>query len=305
MNKTQTAKFASYNRIVAFLLAYAIPFTGLVRLIKSGTDFKAAFTALKLLLPTSTAIKSSPVTIHKNKDFSDMIDLMVSLSNRAYLFAVDTASETLESIFKVERNSFITVSQAEQVLLAQNILLSLNGNSAALILGYDITAAELTAAAADIIICQDQIAAPSTIIGNNKTFNDEIIAAFLLVDEKVELLGKAILGKFKTGPSKNTSLISNFEKARKTIESTKHTALDTTITDIDGNPIDKALVQIAFEEEIREATSNIEGFAEVEEFIGGTYHVTYSAPDYITQIIPTKFILGETTTTAIVLLKIV
>jgi hypothetical protein len=305
MNKKQTAKFASYNRIIAFLLAYTTTsFAGLTRLLLSATNFKAAFTALKLLLPTSTATKSSPTTITKNKDFSNLVDLMVSLANRAYLFAVDTASETLLATFAIEASSF-KLAETEQISLAQNVLLALNNNSVALIAGYDIAATELTTAAADIILCQDQIAAPSTIIGNNKTFNDEIVAAFVLVDEKVELLGKSIYGKFKTGPFANTSIISNFEKARKPIESTNHTALDATINDINGNPIEGAKAEIAFDTETKEALANIEGLAEVEEFVSGTFNVTYSAAGYITQVIATKFDLGETTTVSIVLLKVV
>jgi hypothetical protein len=183
-------------------------------------------------------------------------------------------------------------------------LLALNNNSVALIAGYDIAAIELTDAAADIALCQDQIAAPSTIIGNNKTFNEEIETAFALVDAKIDLLSSAINGKFKTGPSANTSLISNFEKAKKLVETTKHTALIATIKDLNDAPIEGVTASIALEKETKEGISNIEGIVEVEEFISGTYNVTYSAVGYITQVIATKFMLGETTATAIVLLKL-
>jgi len=305
MNKIQTAKFSSYNRIVAFLLSYATTFAGLTRLLLSGTQFKAAFLALKLLLPTSTTIKSSPATITKNKDFADMIDHIISLANRAYLYAVDTASETLLSTFQVGKSDFHSIAEAEKILLAQNILLSLNANSADLIAGYDITALELTEVGTAITTAQDEIAAPSTIIGNNKTFNVDIEAGFVLVDEKIALLEKAIYGRFKTGPFANLSLIANFDNAKKLIESTKHTALMATITNILGVFLEGVLVEINFLTETKEATSSILGIADVEQFIGGTFTVTYSAIGYITQIIATKFILGETTTTSIVLLKTV
>jgi len=305
MTKTQTAKFSSYNRLVTFLTSYATIFAGLTRLLKCGTDFIAAFTALKLILPTSTATKSSPVTSTKNKDFLNLIDLMVSLANRAYLLAIDTTNAALEKTFKIDVTTFKTLPEAEQILLAQNVLIALNNNSVALIAGYDIAAIELTDAAADIALCQDQIAAPSTIIGNNKTFNEEIEAAFVLVDAKIALLDSAINGKFKTGPSANTSLISNFEKAKKLVETTKHTALSATITDINNLPIEGATASIALEKETKEGTSNIGGIVEVEEFISGTYNVTYSAATYITQVVVTEFHLGETTTATIVLLAVV
>jgi len=305
MTKTQTAKFSSYNRLVTFLTAYATTFAGLIRLLQCGTDFIAAFTALKLILPTSTNTKSSPVTSTKNKDFLNLIDLMVSLANRAYLLAVDTSNAALEKTFKIDVSTFKTLPEAEQILLAQNVLIALNAHSVALIAGYDIAATELTTAAADITLCQDQIAAPSTIIGNNKTFNEEIEDAFLLVDAKIALLDSAINGKFKTGPSANSSLISNFEKAKKLVETTKHTALRAGIFDINGNPLADVKASIALEKETKEGTSNIEGIVEIEEFISGTYNVTYSAVGYITQVIPTKFNLGETTATTIVLLKTV
>ena len=304
MTKSQTAKFSSYNRIVTFLSAYAATFAGLTRLLKCGTDFITAFTALKLLLPTSTTIASSPVTTDKNLDFTNLIDLIVSLANRAYLFAVDTASASLQKTFKIEKSSFHSLSEIEKITLAQNVLIALNANSVALIAGYDIAATELTTATADIVLCQDQIAAPSTIIGNNKTFNEEIEDAFVLVDAKIALLESAINGKFKTGLSANTSLISNFDKAKKLVETTKHTALVAAIFDISGSPLAEVTASIALEKETKEGISNIEGIVEVEEFISGTYNVTYSAVGYITQVIPTKFLLGETTSTTIVLLKL-
>ena len=303
MTKTQTAKFSSYNRIVAFLLAYSTTLAGLTRLLLSATQFKAAFAALKLLMPTSTAIKSSPATITKNKDFSDMIDCIVSLANRAYLFAVDTASETLLSTFHVGKSTFHPLTEPDKISLAQNILVSLNDNSVALIAGYDIAAIELTDVGTAITAAQDQIAAPSTIIGNNKTATGKIEAAFVLVDVKVELLEKAIFGKFKTGVFANPSLISNFANARRLVEAVSHTALIATITNIAGTPIEGVLVGITFDTETKEATSNISGVAEVEQFIGGTYNVTYSLAGYSTQVIATRFILGETTTAAVVLLK--
>ena len=305
MTKKQTSKFSSYNRIINFLFAYASSFTGLVRLLQCIVDFKAAFAALKVLLPSSTATKSSPTTITKNKDFTSMIDIIVSLANRAYLLAVDTNSETLLSTFQVEISDFKTLSEIEQTILAHNILTALNTNSVALIAGYDIATLELTAAATAITLAQGQIAAPSTIISNNKTSTDEIDEAFKLVDTKVVLLEKAIYGKFKTGVSAKPSLISNFDSAKKLRGLTKHTALVADIVNIANEPIEYVLVEIAFGTETRSATSNISGIAEIEQFIGGTYNVTYSAVGYITQVIPTKFTLGETVDTTIVLLKVV
>ena len=126
-----------------------------------------------------------------------------------------------------------------------------------------------------------------------------------MVDEKIVLLEKSILGRFKTGLFANPSLVSNFENAKKNHESVKHTALITTFTNILGEVIEGAQIAIAFDTETKTALSNISGIAEIEQFVGGTYQVTYLAAGYITQIIPTKFILGETTTTAIVLLKVI
>ncbi len=305
MTKTQTSKFSSYNRIINFLFAYASSFTGLVRLLKCIVDFKAAFVALKLILPSSTAIKSSPTTITKNKDFTNMIDLIVSLANRAYLFAVDTSSETLLSTFQVEVSYFKALSEIEQTLLAHNVLAALNTNSVALIAGYDIDAAELTSAATYITNAQGQIAAPSTIISNNKTSTDEIDDAFKLVDTTIALLEKAIYGRFKTGILAKLSLISNFDLAKKLRGLTKHTALIADILNIANEPIANVLVEIFFGTETRTAISNISGIAEIEQFIGGTYNVTYSAVGYITQVIPTIFTLGETVDTTIVLLKVI
>ena len=305
MTKIQAAKFSSYNRIVNFLFAYSALFTGLVRLLKSATDFKAAFTALKVLLPSSTATKSSPATLIKNKDFSNMIDSILSLANRAYLFAVDTASETLLSTFQIEKSAFHSISEVEQTILAQNILSALNANSVSLIAGYDITAAELTAAGAYILVAQELIASPSTIIGSNKTSNEEIEEAFKLVDSTVFLLEKSIYGRFKSGISAKLSLISNFDSAKKLRGLTKHTALLANIVNAANEPLLGVLIEIDINGLIKSAITNLLGIAEIEKFIPGTYNVTYACPGYVTQTIPTTFTLGDTHEVSVILLKVI
>ncbi len=305
MTKTQAAKFSSYNRIVNFLFAYSALFTGLVRLLKCATDFKAAFTALKVLLPSSTATKSSPATIIKNRDFGKMIDSILSLANRAYLFAVDTTNETLLATFQVEKNDFYLLVEAEKILLAQNILAALNTNSTALIAGYDITSAELTTAGADITVVQNLIASPSTIIGSNKTSNEEIEEAFKLVDSTVFLLEKSIYGRFKSGVSAKLSLISNFDSAKKLRGLTKHTALLANIVNAANEPLLGVLIEIDINGLIKSAITNLLGIAEIEKFIPGTYNVTYSAPGYISQTIPTTFTLGDTHEVSVILLNVI
>jgi hypothetical protein len=305
MTKTQAAKFSSYNRIVNFLFAYSALFTGLIRLLKCAADFKAAFAALKVLLPSSTATKSSPATIIKNRDFSNMIDTILSLANRAYLFAVDTSNETLLATFQAEKNDFYVLVEAEKILLAQNILAAINSNSALLIAGYDITAVELTAAGADITAAQALIASPSTIIGNNKTSNEEIDATFLLVDQSVLLLEKSIYGRFKSGVSAKLSLISNFDSAKKLRGLTKHTALLANIVNAANEPLVGVSVEIEINGLIKSATTNLLGIAEIEKFLPGTYNVTYAATGYIPQTIPTTFTLGDTHEVSVILLKVI
>ena len=305
MTKIQAAKFSSYNRIVNFLFAYSALFTGLVRLLKSATDFKAAFTALKVLLPSSTVTKSSPATLIKNRDFANMIDSMLSLANRAYLFAADTASETLLSTFQLEKSAFHSIPEVEQTILAQNILSALNANSVALIAGYDITAAELTAAGAYIIVAQNLIASPSTIIGSNKASNEEIEEAFKLVDSTVLLLEKSIYGRFKSGVSAKLSLISNFDSAKKLRGLTKHTALLANIVNAANEPLLGVLVEIDINGLIKSATTNLLGIAEIEKFLPGTYNVTYAATGYTSQTIPTTFTLGDTHEVSVILLKVI
>jgi len=234
-----------------------------------------------------------------------MINHIISLSQRAYLFATDTDNETLLSTFQVAKYDFHSLSEPEKVLLAQNILLSLNDNCVALIADYDITALELIEVGEAITTAQNEIAAPSIIIGNNKTYNVDIEAGFVLVDKNIALLQKAIYGKFKNGSFDNSSLIHNFDTALKLVESTKHTALITTITDTLGVFIVGARVTINFITETKEATSNLIGVAEIEQFVGGIYNITYSALGYITQVIATRFALGETTSTSIKLQKVI
>ena len=303
MTSTQTAKFNVYNKIAIFLLAYATSFAGLIRLLKAVSDFTKSFSDLKKLLPISTEQPSMPKTITKNEVFDSMINQVLSLANRAYLFASDTSNNALLETFHVEVNYFFILAEPAKILLAQNILLALNANSAALIAGYDITALELTTLGNDITSAQNEIAAPSAQISSNKAANDAIIAGFLNVDAKVLLLEKAIFGRFKSGPAANETLINNFDYAKVMSLKTIHTTLAAKLKDIDGNDIEGGTASILIGTETKEGTSDITGAVVVESFRGGTYHVTFSAVGYISQTIILKFLQGKTTEITVVLLK--
>ena len=303
MTSTQTSKFNAYNRIAAFLIAFAASFTGLIRLLKAVTDFTTAFNDLKKLLPVSTASPSMPVTMTKNELFTSVIDQVLSLANRAYLFASDTASNILMETFHVEKSTFQLLAEPEKILLAQNVLIVLNANSVALIAGYDITEPELLALGNKIKLAQAAIASPSATISSNKAANDAIVAAFLKVDEKILLLGKSIYGKFISGPSANATLINNFNYAKDLSETVSHTTLAANVKNIDGIVIEGALISILIDALTKEAKTDISGDAEIMEFHPGTYHVTFSAIGYISQTKTIKFLLGKTTSISIILLK--
>ena len=303
MTSTQTSKFNAYNRIAAFLIAFAASFTGLIRLLKAVTDFTTAFNDLKKLLPVSTASPSMPVTMTKNELFTSVIEQVLSLANRAYLFASDTASNTLMETFHVEKSTFQLPAEPEKILLAQNVLLALKANSVALIAGYDITEPELLALGTEITLAQAAIASPSATISSNKAANDAIVAGFLKVDEKIVLLGKSIFGKFISGPSENETLVNNFNYAKNLSETITHTILDVILKDIEGIAIEGALISILIDSVARETKTDILGTAQVIGFHPGTYHVTFSAKGYLSQTKTMKFLLGKTTSISIVLLK--
>jgi len=303
MTSIQTSKFNVYNKIAAFLLIYALSFKGLTRLLKAVSDFTSAFTDLKKLLPVSTKQPSMPITLTKNEIFESMINQVLSLSNRAYLFASDYSNNILLETFHVEVYNFHNVAEPAKILLAQNILVALNANSAALIADYDITALELTTLGDDITLAQNLIAAPSANISTNKAANDAIVVGFSIVDAKFQLLEKAIFGKFKSGLAANQTLINNFDYAKLLSNTTLHTKLIATLKDIDGNDIEGGIASILIGKETKEAKSDISGVAEIDEFHGGTYHVTFSAPGFISQTKIIKFSQGKTTAITIVLLK--
>jgi len=303
MTSTQVAKFNAYNKIAAFLIAFAASFKGLIRLLKSASDFNSSFDELKALLPASTIKLSMPVTLTKNEVFTLMIDHVLSLANRAYLFAADTSSNTLLETFHVEPSTFFLLAEPAKILLAQNVLTALNANSVALIAGYDITATELTDLENEITLAQGQIAAPSAVISSNKAANDAIVVAFKKVDDKLILLEKGILGKFKSGSAANETLINNFDYAKILSETILHTILKATFHDINGKVIEYALASILIGTITKEAKSDIYGVAIITEFKGGTYHVTFSATGYISQTITIKFLTGKTSEITVVLLK--
>jgi len=303
MTSIQTAKFNVYNKIAVFLLAYATAFAGLTRLLKAVSDFTKSFSDLKKLLPISTEQPSMPVTRTKNEVFTVMIDEVLSLANRAYLFANDTSSNALMETFHVEISYFALLSEPSKILLAQNILVALNTNSAALIAGYDITALELTTLENDIATAQNEIAAPSSQISSNKAANDAITAGFLNVDAKLNLLEKSIFGKFKSGLSVNDTLIRNFDYAKVMSITIIHTSLSAKLKDSYGKDIEGGTASILIGTETKEGTSDISGDVIVNEFRGGTYHVTFSAPGYISRTIILKFLQGKKTEITVVLLQ--
>lgn len=283
MTDTQNAKYAMYNKFAIFLALFATTFSGFKRLVKEITNYTTLLGNLKALLPTDTTVTNITTSITKGKkaNFDAMKAQALGMAKLALVWAKDINNPTLIGAFSVTKKSF-TIAEPEAVALAESLLKLLNDNSVELLKETDITQAQIDAFDASIPKAEQGIGKAASIIGNNKTANVQIEAAFDSVDDSIATIKTLILGKYAAGlPAANTDLVVAMNNALTVIASKRYTALLIKFTDAaTGKPIEDATVAIP--DLNKKASSNIDGVALIPSLKPKKAHASFTHSDYET-----------------------
>ncbi len=158
----------------------------------------------------------------------------------------------------------------------------LNTNKTAIIAATQVTASQLTAISTEIALLQTLQKAPAAARTSQKTITALYKPAFVNATAGKDTLINLIRGAYTIGPNANLQMVTDLDNALIFAGNVQHDYLKVTFLKAGTTiKIEGGIVTIV--ELLRHSTSNIEGFAEIKEFVPGTYNVTFSAEGYVTQ----------------------
>lgn len=281
MNTRQNDEYSVFQQVLLFLAAYASAFAGNTQLLAGIVNFKAFIVAIDAV----SAKKQKKATKPKTKMKADARKSVVSQLEAACLLALEWAKtqgdEQLIKDFTINDTSFKGKITA-MITLANYTYGVLNTNKVAIMAATSVTALQITNIATEIALLETLQKAPASVRTSQKTVTALYIPAFANATASKDTLINLIKGAYTIGPNANLQLVTDLQNALVFSGNVQHTTLKVmflkagTLIGIEGG-----LVTIT--ELFRVGTSNILGIAQIAEFVGGTYHVTFTAAGYITQ----------------------
>jgi hypothetical protein len=288
MNNRQIAQVNMFIRIKLFFAKYAAtltPFAPLAALITK-------FTTLQTALQTEIDAQGIDITgVAKSKENLNhtMVQLLVPLARKAKVWAKTTANTTLQVQLDVTASDF-QGSEVEEVALAQNLLTIIQANAAAL-LAYNITAAQIAAAATAVAAFAGAVGTPQQMAIVSQTASINIGASIKQIADVLNDCDDLIEPEFAAAHS---DMVKEYISNRK-IGNT--TALHTTITA--HVYVDAAHTQtiagatIAIDELNRTDTTKADGSASIVQFKAGDYHLTVKATGHSDVTMPFSVKAGK------------
>ena len=273
------------------MAAYASAFEGNTQLLEGIVNFKAFVQAIDAV----TAKKQSKATKPKTKMKADARASVISQLDVACLLALEWAKKQgdvqLTKDFSVTKSSFEGKINA-MITLANYTYGVLNTNKVAIMAATSVTALQISNIATEIALLKTLQKAPASVRTSQKTVTALYIPAFANATASKDTLINLITGAYTIGPNANLQLVTDLKNALVFSGNVHHTILKITFLKVGTLiAIEGGLVTIT--ELLRVGTSNPLGIAQIAEFVGGTYHVTFTATGYVAQSKVITIKLGE------------
>ncbi len=291
MDNHQNEKYSVFQQVLLFLAAYSSAFAGNTQLLAAIVNFKAFVAAIDAI----SAKKQKKATKPKTKMKADARKSVISKLEAACLLALEWAKtqgdEQLIKDFTINDTSFKGKINA-MITLANYTYGVLNTNKVAIIAATSVTALQLTDIATAIALLETLQKAPASVRTSQKTVTALYIPAFANATACKDTLINLINGAYTIGPNANLQLVTDLKNALVFAGNVQHSLLKVTFLKAGTLiGIEGGIVNIV--ELLKEGTSNILGVAQIAEFVGGTYHVTFTAAGYVTQTQIITFKLGD------------
>ena len=281
MNNHQNEKYSVFQQVLLFLAAYADVFLGNTQLLAAIARFKGFIAAIDVVTAKKQAKATVPQTKMKATARASVIAQLVAACLLALEWAKTQNDEQLIKDFSINKSDFDGKINA-MITLANYTYGVLNNNKAAIIAATEVTALQITGILTAITLLQTLQKAPAAARTSQKTVTALYPPAFVNATAGKDTLVNLIKGAYTIGANANAQLVKDLENALIFAGNVQHDYLKVTFLKAGTNiRIEGAILTIV--ELSRHSTSDIEGFAEITEFVPGTYHVTFTATGYITQ----------------------
>ena len=291
MNTRQNKEYSVFLQILIFLLDYADSFTGNSQLLTAIAKFKGFVTNIDEV----SAKKQPKATVPKTKMKTAARKSVVSQLEAACLLALEWAktqkNEQLIKDFTICSSDFRGKINA-MMQLAKYTYGVLNANKTAIIAATSITALQLTAIETEIELLQTLQQAPNAARNTQTTLTALYLPAFLDASAGKETIINLINGAYTIGEHANLQLITDLANSLVFGGNVQHTILKSVFLKA-GTTIAIEGGKMIITELKRVGVSNIQGVAQIAEFVPGTYHIVLSAPDCVSQTLIKTIGAGE------------
>ncbi|MDP2339227.1 MAG: hypothetical protein Q8N05_22770 [Bacteroidota bacterium] len=286
MDHHQIEKNGMYKKMLIF---FADPINAAVwatfaRLVTEIANFVSLNNSLTNYLQQQHAdIKG--VTQTKNDAFMAMVNIVVNKAAKAYVWAVDTANANLMQIFDVQKSDFLSISETKAYNQIKNIRDALSANIASMA-SVQLTADDVTAVNVAITAYQNTIGTTGAAQTHKTEGTKGIDAVMIPIDKSLALIDKLIVSSYTASkPDMVKEYLAN--RALDKLP-THHSGLSIHITDAEtGADLEGVILAVNG----KTATSDIDGMAEIIKIMPGTYNMSVTLANYVTQT--TKIVIEK------------
>ena len=237
------------------------------------------------------------VTASKNNAFAAMVNLVVKKSQKAYVWAVDTANDNLAQVFDVHASDFIKLSENRAYAMVKNIRDALSANIASME-SVQLTANDLTTINAAIAAYESTIGTPDAAKSHKTEGTLALENLFRPIDKSLGLIDNLMDSEYAES---NPDLVKEYWVNRNIDKlPTHHSGVNAIITDaITGAALQGAILAVNG----KTATSDMEGMAEIIKTKPGMYLARVTLANYASQDVKVVIERGRVTEIEVKLVK--
>jgi hypothetical protein len=277
MTNHQIAKNNAYNKLLAFfaITTNAAIWAAFTRLVTEISNFVSLKNALDLFIQQQ-GLDIKGMTTGKAADFNAMIELTVSMANKAFVWAVDNSNANLMELFDVQVSDFDREAGEVAYAKVQNIRNAINTNIGGMT-SVELAPGDVTVLDALITAYNASKGATGAAEAHKETGTNSVADQMHALDGSLNLIARLLISQYSIP---NPGLVSDFRIAKHIDElPTQHSGVHMHITDADtSEAVEGALFTIPAAG--KSSVADINGDADITKIRSHIYHAFVTAANY-------------------------
>ncbi len=288
MNNQQANKKNMFNKLLIFFAANGATWLTFTRLKDAVTAFISINTDIDKAVQAQT-LNIKGVALDKKKFRKAMAVILVKFARKARVYAHDINNNTLEELFNIHKEDFLTGKETVARDKAQGILDAINNHIGPLA-AYNILPANVTAIGAAIKNFADTLGTPGEAEGETEAGTTDLAKLFEDADTQLDIIDDLLITEYEED---EPNLVEQYRNNRKIDNiGVHHTGLRVHVA-YTNNGLDAEGIKMRIVELDKESTSDILGLVEIIKCKAGTYHVEFSGSNVSTRTLVITIKRGE------------